>query len=43
MYTQHHMMKLDSIKANSTVEHRLDNFLVPAMPWHPCTSLWYSC
>jgi len=39
---QHHELKLDSNKANLTVEgHRLDNLPVPSMPWRPCTNLCY--
>jgi len=39
---QHHKLKLDSNKANSTAEeHRLDNLPVPSMPWRPCTNLFF--
>ena len=39
---QHHELKLDRNKANLTVEeHRLDNLLVPSMPWRPCINLCF--
>ena len=38
----HHELKLDSNKANLTAEgHRLDNFPIASMPWHPCTDLCF--
>ena len=41
-YTQYHELKLDSNKANLTVEgHRLDNLPVPSMPWRPCPNLCF--
>ena len=41
-YMQHHELKLDSNKANLTVEgHRLDNRPVLSMPWRPCTNLCF--
>jgi len=42
IHMQQHKLKLDSNKANLTVEgHRLDNFPVPSMPWRPCTDLCF--
>jgi len=39
---QHHELKLDSYKANLTVEgHWLDNLPVPSMPWRPCTNFCF--
>jgi len=41
-YMHQHEMKLDSNKTNLTAEgHRLDNLLVPSMPWRPCTNLCF--
>ena len=43
-YMQHHELKLDSNKVNSTVEgHRLGQLPVPSMPWRLCTNLCFSC
>jgi len=39
---QHHELKLDSRKADLTVEgHRLNNLPVSSMPWRPCTNLCF--
>ena len=42
LHMQSHELKLDSNKANLTVEgHRLDKLPVPSMPWRPCTNLCF--